>query len=212
MLSPGDNGNVSQANSVSADSKAKNENEAEQTATQNGGSSGPGSTGVQAIGQLAGNDQTARSGALAVQDGATNTNVPVRVLSWGGNGSVTQSNDVSAKSRAKNENEATQNATQNDSSLKGGRGCGCDGSTEVQAIGQAALSHQNAESLAIGAQLGEKNPRCGCGSDSGNSSDPVNVLSFGGSGDASQTNDASADSRARNWDMADQLATQDQGW
>ena len=160
VLSPGDDGSVTQENSVSADSKAKNENETNQDAAQIGGGGGPGSTGIQAGGQLAKNDQDAASLAFAFQSGASNLSVPVRVLSWDGGGSVSQTNDVSAESEAKNENETTQNATQTQT---GSDRCGCQaGETRVPVIGQAALSHQHAASIALAAQLGEKKSRCEC--------------------------------------------------
>ncbi|MGB2953910.1 MAG: hypothetical protein WBB74_11055, partial [Gaiellaceae bacterium] len=88
----------------------------------------------QIVGQVAQSEQQAESGALAAQLQPENTNVSVRVLSDGANGDVTQSNDVSADSKAKNENEATQNATQNDPSSSSS--CGCEGATGTQAIGQ----------------------------------------------------------------------------
>ena len=82
VLSPGKDGDVTQTNSVDSSAKAGNLNLAGQTAAQGQGGSG----GTQAIGQDADNDQSATALSAAKQDGATNRNIPVRVLSRGDGG------------------------------------------------------------------------------------------------------------------------------
>ena len=87
-----------QSNSVDSDASASNSNSADQDATQSqsagstGACCGSGSTGVQSSSQSAANKQAAAALSLATQTGASNTNVPIRVLSPGSDGSVSQSN------------------------------------------------------------------------------------------------------------------------
>ena len=75
---------------------------------QNAGQAGRGGDcrcaggGKQAIGQDADNEQTAVALSAATQDGASNTNTPVRVGSWGHDGDVSQSNSVSSNATALN--------------------------------------------------------------------------------------------------------------
>ena len=74
VLSPGDDGDVSQTNEATSDATATNLNATEQSAdqTQSGGS------GLQAIGQASENDQDAFALGLTHQEGASNENAPVR--------------------------------------------------------------------------------------------------------------------------------------
>ena len=140
VLSPGDNGSVSQSNNSSAESKAENDNELDQTLSQeqSGGEccepkkppmkteNGYGSerrtmaathcchggTGIQAAGQEAYNKQYADSNAESKQIKPSNTNISVRVLSDGNDGDVEQSNNPSAESTAKNDNDTSQTIDQ----------------------------------------------------------------------------------------------------
>ena len=88
VLSPGDNGSVSQSNSVKSDADASNRNSTSQTghagSDRTSGSCGcGGATDIQTAKQTAGNLQVAGAASEATQVGAKNVNLPVRVLSPG---------------------------------------------------------------------------------------------------------------------------------
>ena len=159
VLSPGNDGSTSQSNEATSDATAANVNGTAQTAGQSQGGRTPvrgacgcGSTptqvitpdpcacstgGTQAIGQSADNAQEANAASLTEQEGASNENISVRVLSPGNNGSVSQSNVASSNAAAGNLNGTAQSATQNQA--------GAGGS---QAIGQSADNEQSAAALA----------------------------------------------------------------
>jgi hypothetical protein len=204
VLSHGDDGDVEQSNDASSHATAGNLNATKQSAdqTQAGGS------GIQAIGQSASNAQDAFALGLTVQQGASNENAPVRVLSHGDGGSVTQSNDASSDAVAANVNWTDQDAgqTQGGTSRPDGHCCG----TGIQAIGQLSLNRQGAVSLAATLQGGGSEQPCTCkrGSPFGNSNAPTRVLSHGDDGDVSQSNVASSHSSAINWNVTKQLGTQ----
>jgi len=86
-----------------ADADATNKNDTDQSASQNQGGSG----GIQTGTQSAGNTQLAGALSTASQTGATNTNIPVRVLSPGSNGNVTQSNTVSSTASSTKKSTST---------------------------------------------------------------------------------------------------------
>jgi hypothetical protein len=190
VLSPGDDGDVSQTNEATSEATAGNVNATEQTAdqTQSGGS------GLQAIGQASENDQGAFALALTHQEGASNVNVPVRVLSEGDNGSVTQSNTASSDATAGNVNVTGQDAEQTQS----GDSCKC-GSDGTQLIGQSADSEQDAAAIAATEQEKPSNTNIS-----------VRVLSPGDNGAVSQTNEATSDATAGNLNATEQTATQSQ--
>jgi hypothetical protein len=198
VLSPGDNGDVTQTNSSAAQSFAGNQNSTTQTVgqTQSGGAG----TALQEAGQKAGNLQHANSTAESTQVKPSNKNISVRVLSPGDNGKVKQSNESSAKSFAKNSNELDQTINQSQDSS-----CGCDrkkgdrGGTAIQAGGQEAWSKQEADSSAKSVQVKPSNENIS-----------VRVLSPGKNGDVKQTNESSAFSGAFNHNSTDQTLTQDQ--
>jgi hypothetical protein len=198
--SPGDDGDVTQSNVATSDATAANLNGTAQAADQSQASG----SGIQVIGQDSTNGQLALSGALTAQLGASNENAPVRVLSPGYGGSVSQSNTASSNAKAGNTNWTGQNAVQE----QGGRGNGCCG-TGIQAIGQSASNWQAAKAGALTLQLGLKQP-CRCGHDSqlGNSNAPTRVLSPGDDGSVRQSNDASSDAHAANWNATRQAAEQ----
>ena len=202
VLSPGDDGDVSQTNTASSNATAVNSNATKQSADQkqSGGSCKCGSSGTQVIGQSASNEQDALALGLTLQHGASNENSPIRVLSRGDDGSVSQSNDASSEATAVNANATDQSAKQE----QGGSSCRCGGDG-TQLIGQSAKSEQGAAALAATFQL---EPR--------NSNDPVRVLSYGDSGDVSQSNTASSDATAVNLNGTKQSAEQNQaggsGW
>src|SRR5687768_1017311 len=190
VLSPGDDGDVSQSNTVESDAKAANLN----LTGQHAGQTQSGAGGTQAIGQSAKSDQGAAALSAAKQDGASNTNVPVRVLSPGNGGSVTQTNSVKSDATAANLNATKQDADQTQS----GHGCGCS-SDGTQAIGQSAKNDQAAIALSAALQSGASNTNT-----------PVRVGSKGDDGDVSQTNSVDSDATASNLNVTKQDADQDQ--
>ena len=179
VLSPGNDGSVSQTNSVESDATAANGNATGQAAGQTGGS------GTQAIGQEADSEQEAVAASAAEQSGAKNTNISVRVLSPGNDGSVDQSNSVDSSAKAANLNLTGQGAEQ----AQGGGG--------TQAIGQDADSKQSAGALSVASQDGASNTNI-----------PVRVLSKGGSGDVTQSNSVSSSATAANLNGLGQGASQ----
>jgi hypothetical protein len=223
VLSPGDDGSVSQSNDSTAESVAANANKTAQEAEQAaGGGGGGGGGGTQAIGQHAASDQSADADATSKQVHPSNVNAPVRVLSKGEGGDVEQSNDSTAKSAAVNANKTVQKAAQDQGGWEPGHNgeskpscgcepkqpepkqasCGCEGgpSTSVQAIGQEAKSHQDAEADAKSVQVGAKNINA-----------PVRVHSPGDDGDVRQRNNSFAGAIAANKNATGQFAQQAQG-
>jgi len=199
VLSKGDDGPVTQKNEATSDAKAGNLNATKQSADQ----SQAGGSGLQVIGQAAENDQFAGSAAFTAQLGARNDNAPVRVLSPGDGGSVSQSNTASSDADAYNVNWTDQSASQTQAGS--GRCCG----SGIQAIGQLSKSHQGAKALALTLQLGSKPPcQCGKGHEFGNSNTPTRVLSPGDDGDVRQANNASSKAKASNWNWTTQAAEQ----
>jgi hypothetical protein len=209
VLSPGDDGDVTQSNESAAGSFAGNSNDTAQSVDQS--QSGAGGVGIQESGQLAGNHQHADSDAESTQVNPTNQNISVRVLSPGDNGSVTQSNESKAKSFAGNKNTLTQDVTQdqsgsgccphpgNSSSDHSDHPCGCDSGVGIQAAGQEAYNKQKAESRAESKQVKPTNKNIS-----------VRVLSPGDDGDVSQTNSSTALSGALNKNDTTQSVDQSQ--
>jgi hypothetical protein len=204
--SSGGGGSVTQVNGSLAASAAGNLNSTDQSAEQSAGGSGGGVT-VQALGQKADNAQGASSHATSEQDGASNSNSPVRIKSPGSDGDVTQANLSGAFSVAGNKNDTTQNASQNAGGPYGPAlvekacdSCGGDGAT-VQGIGQWASSEQSADSSADSTQKGA------C-----NTNSPVRIKSRGDDGDVKQANLSAAKSAAGNDNETDQSAAQAAGW
>ena len=189
VLSPGNDGDVTQSNTVASKATAANINLTGQGAGQAGGSGG-----TQAIGQDADNDQSATALSAAKQDGAKNRNIPVRVLSDGYGGDVTQTNSVDSSASAGNLNATKQYADQD----QGGKDkCCAAGGT--QAIGQDADSKQKAGALSVALQSGASNTNT-----------PVRVGSKGADGDVSQTNSVESKATALNVNLTGQKAKQDQ--
>ncbi len=223
VLSPGDNGSVSQSNSSTAESFAGNRNSTAQAVEQD--QSGSGATGIQEAGQKAVNEQSADSHADSTQIKPTNRSISVRVLSPGDDGDVTQSNDSTAKSEAVNENELEQAIAQTQS---GARCCPkrgpkkedpkkepprnehgdhmdkdgdcCHGFLGIQAAAQQAYSQQGAESSAESKQVKPENKNLS-----------VRVLSKGDDGDVTQSNESKAVSKALNKNHTTQGIEQSQG-
>ena len=179
--SPGDGGVVAQTNGSSAASVAGNANSTNQQAAQQGGA-----PGVGVASQSATNDQTANSTATSTQDHPQNTNISVRIMSPGDDGSVTQTNDSSAKSAAGNKNSTTQSTDQS------GGG--------VQTAQQDAGNKQSADSSASSTQDHPSNVNI-----------PVRIFSDGDNGSVKQVNDSSAKSAAGNKNETNQNAEQGSG-
>ena len=147
--------------------------------------------GVQGVEQAAVTGQSASSNASSTQVAPTNSNIDVRIFSPGDNGSVTQSNSSAAASAALNAAQTSQAAAQ---SQAGG------GGDAVQAVGQGALTGQQADSSATSEQVKPTN-----------SNIAVRIHSPGDNGDVSQSNSSEAASLAGNLAKTDQIAAQKQG-
>lgn len=185
VLSPGDDGDVSQSNSVESGATAANANATGQSA----GQAAAGGGGTQAAGQEAKSTQEAAAASAAEQKGAENTNISVRVLSPGKDGKVTQQNTVDSSARAGNLNLTGQDAGQ----VQGGSG-------GTQAIGQQSRSDQSATALSAAKQDGAKNRNV-----------PVRVASPGEGGDVTQSNTVGSTATAGNLNATKQQADQGQG-
>jgi GTP cyclohydrolase II len=196
--SPGDDGDVSQSNSSDAKAIAHNESDTDQAAEQeqdkgkgkDGCCSG---AGVQAIGQKAETWQDADADAKSVQYNPSNSNIAVRIHSPGDNGDVSQTNSSEAKAIADNEADTTQKAEQEQEG-----GCKC-GSDLVQAVGQKAITDQEADADATSIQKGAKNLNV-----------PVRIFSPGDDGDVEQTNSSDAFAGAFNDAETKQIVEQEQ--
>ncbi|HEU4977116.1 MAG TPA: hypothetical protein VFT50_18655 [Baekduia sp.] len=145
-------GGVAQANTSNATSAAGNTNTTTQDVAQHGGGLAapafdgrsvcetcsrealPTGSGVQAAGQLAGNEQAATSGATSTQRG------PLNLALGGAGGAVQQGNASSATSAAGNTNATAQRVRQAGAAL-------------MQAVGQQALNGQAADSHAASEQV-----------------------------------------------------------
>ena len=203
VLSKGDDGDVTQTNTATSDATAGNLNLLGQDADQKSGGSG-----IQVIGQAAKNDQDATALAATFQLGASNTNTPIRVLSKGGGGDVTQSNTATSDADALNANLTSQDASQWQGGGRHDSKHDCCG-TGIQAIGQLAKNDQDAKAAALTVQLGIKRP-CTCGHQPsfGNSNQPVSVGSKGDQGSVKQSNTATSDAKALNLNATKQDAKQ----
>jgi hypothetical protein len=155
VLSPGGGGSVEQSNAALAGALAANLDKTTQSIDQQQ-SGGPGGPYIQAAGQLAGNEQKADADADATQCCAENVNAPVAVLDKGKGhdgedgsaGSVEQSNLVAALAAAVNLNGTHQSIGQSQSG---------PGGLSIQAAGQKAWNHQDADADADAFQIGARN-------------------------------------------------------
>lgn len=192
VLSPGNDGDVSQSNSATAVGIAGNLNLTGQSIDQQQTGSGYGSDQTQVAGQEASSHQSADAGALAVQLKPSNTNQSIRVLSPGDDGDVSQSNSTTAIAEALNLNATSQSIDQ--SQAGGGHG-----GSALQVAGQGAWSRQGAAAGAAAFQLGASNENA-----------PIRVDSPGGSGSVEQSNDVTAVAVALNLAETCQALTQEQ--
>ncbi len=199
VLSPGDDGSVSQANTVGSSATSGNSASTTQSATQwQDGSCGcvepvrsdvvtpsyVSSPAIQVAGQEASTEQGAVAGSSAEQVGASNDASPVRVLSPGGGGDVTQSNTAGSSATAGNAATTTQTGDQ----AAAGRSCGCG--SAIQVVGQKSRTDQGSFALSGALQVfGHGKSDCGCGGGgSGNTASPVRVKSPGSDGNVTQSN------------------------
>ena len=192
VLSPGNDGAVSQSNSTTAGALAANGNTTSQSTTQSQ-LGGYGSGQTQIAGQAAQNKQDANADATAVQLAPSNDAQSIRVLSPGNGGNLTQSNSATAGAAALNGNETDQSTDQS----QGGSGYGSD---QTQIAGQAASNDQSADADATAVQVKPSN-----------SASSIRVLSPGDDGDVSQSNAATAVGIAANGNSTDQSTDQSQG-
>jgi hypothetical protein len=179
VLSPGNDGNVSQTNAAGSSATAGN---ASNTTQGSGQSAGAG--GVQSSTQASTTDQLAGALSTAAQSGASNTNVPIRVLSPGNDGNVSQTNAVGSQAAAGNAATTGQTGTQ---SAAGGGSCGCSSSTPIQTSDQSASTDQTAAAASQATQT-----------DPSNTTVSVRVLSPGDDGSVSQTNAVGSAATAAN--------------
>ena len=181
VLSPGNDGNVTQANTAGSSAAAGNASNTSQGSSQTAGGGNP----IQSSTQSASTGQVATALSLASQYGASNTNVPIRVLSPGNDGNVSQTNAVGSHAAAGNAAGTSQTGTQ---TAAGGSSCGCSGgSTPIQTSDQSASTGQDATALSDAKQI-----------DPSNTSVSVRVLSPGNDGNVSQANTVGSSALAGN--------------
>ena len=140
---------------------------------------------VQTTDQNATSAQGATATSTATQVAPSNTNISVRVLSSGDDGSVTQTNAVGSLGVAANDNSTTQLAGQ----AQSGSGTG------VQTADQSAANGQLAGAQSAASQYGAKNVNL-----------PIRVGSDGSNGNVTQTNAAESAAVAKNDNDTTQLA------
>jgi hypothetical protein len=211
VLSEGDDGPVTQTNSVESNANSSNANTTTQTANQNqAGGSGGSALGIQVIGQEAKNDQFSAALSAAIQEGASNTNSPIRVWSPGAGGAVTQTNSVESNATSSNSNATSQSASQDQQAGGSSDKC-CKGrDLGIQVIGQQTWNNQASLALSLAAQKpGEKEDKCGCTTHgSGNTNNPLRVISPGADGPLTQENTVSSTSNSSNSNATTQAAEQ----
>ena len=193
VLSPGDSGDVTQSNNVTAVGVAANDNDTKQSLDQSQTGGGSGSDYTQIAGQEAKSKQDADADATAKQIAPTNEAFSIRVLSPGGNGDVNQSNSALAGALAKNDNDTKQSLDQSQSG-------GGSGSDYTQIAGQAAANDQDADADAKAVQLHPSN-----------TATSIRVLSPGKDGDVTQSNNSTALAGALNDNDTKQTIDQSQG-
>jgi trimeric autotransporter adhesin len=188
VLSPGNDGNVTQSNSVGSSATAGNAAGTSQAAGQTAAGGA-----IQSANQSATTDQVAGALSIASQAGASNVNVPIRVLSEGNDGNVTQSNDVGSRADAANAAGTTQASSQSAS----GGSCGCSGGTPVQTADQSATTTQAAGAESAATQV-----------DPSNTTVSIRVLSPGDGGSVTQSNSAGSSATAGNLAQTTQTGSQ----
>jgi hypothetical protein len=209
VLSPGNDGAVSQSNSAASSATSTNDAPVTQTASQASGSpdekktapcgcDGHSSSPIQAVVQDSHIGQGAFSASEATQVGAENVNAPVRIWSPGNGGPVTQSNSAASSATSTNSAPVTQTASQ----VEGGSSCGCDGhsSSPIQVVAQESKTGQIALSASEAKQIDPKNVDA-----------PVRIGSWGNDGPVTQSNSAASSATSTNTAATTQDASQEQG-
>jgi hypothetical protein len=210
VLSPGNNGDVTQSNSATAGAVAANDNDTKQDTDQTQAGGGSGSDYTQIAGQAAANHQDADADATAVQLHPSNTAGSIRVLSPGDDGDVTQSNSTTAVAAGLNDNETKQSIDQSQGSAaapaktsepyakeQDGKSKGSD---YTQVAGQESTSKQKADADATAVQVKPSN-----------TAGSIRVLSPGDGGNVTQSNDATAVGIAKNDNETKQSIDKTQG-
>ena len=205
--SKGDGGDVTQTNASAAAAASANENKTEQDTdqTQSGGGSKDASccsdaSYSQAAGQEAKGEQKAESDADSTQKAPTNINVPIRILSPGDDGDVTQTNASVAGAASLNGNKTEQDVDQTQSGSGSKDGSCCSDASYSQAAGQESKNEQKAKSDADSKQIGASNVNV-----------PIRIGSRGDGGNVTQTNASLAAALSANGNKTDQDVDQTQG-
>jgi hypothetical protein len=180
VLSPGDNGSVTQSNTAASSATASNSATPSQSSQQAQGGSG---SGVQSSTQSADTDQKAVALSEAKQIQPSNSNFSVRVGSPGNDGSVSQSNTAASSASSTNTAPVTQTAKQTQS----GSPCGCDGKGGVQSLVQSSDVDQAGIAASKAEQVGASNV-----------DDPVRIGSKGDGGSVTQSNTAGSSATTSN--------------
>ena len=206
VLSPGDNGDVTQSNSASAGALAANGNKTDQTVDQSQTGDPSGSDYTQIAGQSADNKQSADADATAVQVKPSNTATSIRVLSPGDDGDVTQSNNATGLAAALNGNKTDQSIDQSQggapyeaAKTEDAKSASPSGSSYTQIAGQSADNKQSADADATAVQIKPTN-----------TATSIRVLSPGDDGNVTQSNNAVALGIAANGNTTSQSTTQSQ--
>jgi hypothetical protein len=192
VLSPGNDGDVTQSNTAASTATAGNASTTGQSSSQTAGGSG-----IQTSQQSAGTDQLAIALSAANQVDPSNVNVPIRVLSPGSDGNVTQSNTAASTGTAGNTSTTGQSGSQTSASS-----CGCAGSAAapIQTSDQSAGTHQSAGALSEADQIHPSNTNVS-----------VRVLSEGDGGSVAQSNTAASTANAGNAATTSQQGAQTAG-
>jgi epidermal growth factor receptor substrate 15 len=192
VLSPGSDGSVTQSNTADSTATAGNAASTTQNADQSAGGSG-----VQTSQQSAGTDQLATALSAADQQNPSNTNIPIRVLSPGSDGDVTQSNSAGSSAAAGNVAGTTQGSSQ----TQAGSSCSCGGSSSAPSGAQSSDQQAQTDQASLaGSEAKQIDPS--------NIAVSIRVLSPGSNGDVTQSNDASSSALSGN--AADTTQTSDQ--
>lgn len=192
VLSPGSNGPVTQSNDAASRADAGNAAATTQSGSQSQGGSScgcSGSTPIQTSDQSASTDQTAAALSEAKQIDPSNSDVSIRVLSPGSDGSVSQSNNAASSADAGNRAATTQGASQSQAG----------GGSVIQSAQQEAGTEQGALAGSAAFQA-----------DPSNDASPVRVLSPGSGGSVDQSNNAESSARSGNAAATTQNANQSQ--
>jgi len=189
VLSPGNGGSVTQSNSAASSAASHNVAPTTQTVNQTGSGTTCGchsaGTGVQSATQDASTAQGAVAASSAEQIHPSNQNDPIRVGSYGNDGSVVQSNDAASRADAANLATTTQGSSQT------GSGGGVQSST------QDATTTQDAAALSSATQIAPENSNLS-----------VRVLSPGNGGSVTQSNNAASTASSQNSASPTQATTQ----